>query len=118
MRALSFLPLIVVAACGGSKDAAGPLVESYSSGRACAVASGSCDGGHCAVDLDNRCDSPVTCKLKISSVCQSSNGDTGPATATSDKATQLAGVKRTLEASVDCGQGSPRLTKVEAVECF
>jgi hypothetical protein len=107
-----------VAACAGGESEHAATPDSFATGRSCAEASGSCDGGRCAVDVDNRCDTPLTCRLRVESLCRSTNGDTGPANASSVKLTQLAGTKHTLEAEIDCTPGTPLLTHVQALECI
>jgi hypothetical protein len=67
--------------------------------------------------IDNQCDLPVTCRMKIESQCDA-GGVTGPANAATKQVTQLAKTTNVLEASTQCGQGSAVLTKVTGLECL
>src|SRR5690349_7300912 len=121
MRPL-FAALLVVttAACGGASTevSEGPIADPYTTGKDCAPGSGICDHGRCSIEIDNKCTTPVTCKMIIESQCRSDNGEGGPATAKTGQVTQLAGTKSTLEAQTDCGQGAPAITRVQELTCF
>ncbi len=114
---------IAVASIVGCGAASGPKEasaepESIVTGRSCARAIGNCGQGLCSIQIDNRCDTPVTCQLRVETLCQTSGGDVGPAHASTKHVTQLQGTKRLLEAQTDCGQGTPVATKVEALDCI
>jgi hypothetical protein len=116
MRIL-FLVCLGLAACAGSGSADAPVGEPFVTGRECAQASGACEAGRCTVEIDNRCDTPVTCQLRIESQCQTAAGDVGPATAGTKKVTQLKGTRNMLEAQTNC-EGTAIATKVDTLECI
>ena len=115
------LLVLLVAGCGGSQE--GPVVaaegpETLETGRDCATAATSCGVGRCVAEIDNRCDTPVTCQLHVGSLCKTDGGEHGPANATSERLTMLSGAKQQLEAEVSCGQGTPLTTLVDGVDCI
>lgn len=113
------LGAIVLLACGGSASKAdAPQLEPHDTGKSCAPATFACEPGRCAATIDNQCETPVTCQLKIVSQCQNVGGDTGPANASTKQVTQLAKTKNELEAATHCGQGTPILTSIESLTCF
>jgi len=114
----AFALYLGLAACAGSVSAEAPQAEALATGRDCALATGACGGGRCSVEIDNGCDTPVTCQLRIESQCQTAGGDVGPANASTKHVTQLASTKNVLEAQTNCGQGTAVATKVEALTCI
>ncbi len=118
MRVLFALSLGLTACAGNANEAGAPEgYEALNSGRECALASGACEHGRCTVAVDNRCETPVTCQMRIESQCRTASGDIGPATASTRKLTQLKGARSTLEARTNC-EGEALVTRVEALECI
>lgn len=123
MRPLSILAIPIAAlACGAAQSpddvALAEAPETVETGRDCAQAETSCEVGRCIAEIDNRCDTPVTCQLHVGSLCRTAGGEQGPANATSERRTTLSGASQALEAVVSCGQGTPVTTSVDAVECI
>jgi hypothetical protein len=119
VRIRAAIGFIIILACGcaggaGSAESAGDMVET---GRNCAHAAAHCGGGRCVVEVDNQCDTPVTCQLHVESLCQTNGGDVGPANASTKKVTQLAGTKQSLEVQANC-EGTFLSTKVTSLECI
>lgn len=107
--------------CGGTSSpdvstAAGE--ETFATSRPCATATVACELGRCTAEVVNDCETPVTCQLVVESLCETSNGQVGPADARSEKVTQLAGTTELLGAETSCGVGKPLTTTVQAVECI
>lgn len=115
--AVSVVALTVVACAASPTPAAAPHGEKIETGRACAPASASCEAGRCVATIDNQCDQPVTCRMKIESQCDA-GGLSGPANASTKQVTQLAKTTNVLEASTQCSQGSAVLTTVTGLECI
>lgn len=115
------LALVFVAlsglACTPGTEAAAPQSERLETGRTCAPATASCEPGRCVATIDNQCDLPVTCRMSIESQCDA-GGVSGPANAATKQVTQLAKTSNVLEASTQCSQGAPVLTKVVGLECI
>jgi hypothetical protein len=109
--------LLVAFGCAPPSEAAGPQSEKMATGRACAAASTACEPGRCVATIENQCDLPVTCRMSIESQCDA-GGVSGPANASTKQVTQLAKTTNMLEASTQCSQGAPVLTKVTALECI
>ncbi len=119
----SVLLLVMTLGCGACAAAAverAPALEpeAVTTGKTCARATGACESGRCSADIDNACPTPVTCRLRVETLCQTSEGNVGPAEASTKRVTQLAGTKKTLEAQTDCGQGTAVSTKIAALECI
>jgi hypothetical protein len=116
---LEWFPLVASLACSSSPPKSAEAArEPVQTGRDCAIASARCESGRCNVEVENRCKTPVTCRLRVESLCRTSGGETGPANASTHQVTQLAGTSNRLEAETSCGEGTPVTTKVEAVECI
>jgi len=113
-----FLAALAWLSCAAPPEAAAPQAELLQTGRPCAPAAYSCEPGRCVATIDNQCDLPVTCQLRIESQCQTSAGEVGPATASTKQVTQLAKTSNALEAATNCGQGAPVSTTVVALECI
>lgn len=107
---------LVVACASTTPEVDAP--ETMQTGRDCAPAEIDCDPIHCTADIKNDCKSPVTCKLHAVTYCRPPNGSQGPATATSERLTILAGATKHLQATLSCGNGVPTATRVDRVECF
>lgn len=116
MRVLLLVWLGLVS-CAGSSAGEPTSSEPFATGRDCALASGACEAGRCLVEIDNRCDTPVTCQMRIESQCRTAAGDLGPATAGTRKVTQLKGTKNVLEAQTNC-EGDAIVTRVDTLECI
>jgi hypothetical protein len=114
--ALTFV-VVSGSACTRGTEVAAPQSERLETGRACAPATASCEPGRCVATIDNQCDLPVTCRMSIESQCDA-GGVSGPANAATKQVTQLAKTSNVLEASTQCSQGAPVLTKVVALECI
>ncbi len=118
-RSLALSFSLGLAACGASApEAQAPQADALPTGRDCARAKSWCGDGRCVVEIDNDCKLPITCQLRVESLCQNTNGETGPADASTQKVTQLGHSKNALEAKVECGQGTPVLTKVQSLDCI
>jgi hypothetical protein len=91
---------------------------SHDTGRSCAAARVACKAGNCAANVQNTCETPVTCDLYIECICQAYTGEEGPATATSGKNTILSGEKDGLAARVLCNSGEVVATIARRVTCF
>jgi hypothetical protein len=109
---------LALAACSSPKPADSAAPDTLSTGRDCASAEGTCGDGRCVVNVKNDCAAPITCQLRVESICQNSNGDTGPANASSKRVTQLGHSSASLDARVECGQGTPVTTRVERFDCI
>jgi hypothetical protein len=121
MRLILLLQALILgsAACSVKPaPAQTPELTSLPTGRDCARATPRCGDGRCVVEVDNDCSSPITCQLRIESLCQNANGDTGPANASTKQVTQLARSKKYLETETSCGQGNPVTTNVESFTCI
>jgi hypothetical protein len=124
MRARWLLVTIVSAlACGASTEEPSRAsdVEEWiihDTGRPCAPARVACERGNCAANVQNTCDTPVTCDLYIECICAAYTGEEGPATATSGKNTILAGEKDGLAARVLCSSGEVVATIARRVVCI
>lgn len=114
--------LLVAGACGGggSSPDSGVTIERerLETGRQCAMAHVACEAGRCVAEIDNRCDTPVTCQLHVESLCETDGGEVGPANTSTKHFTQLSRTRRSLEAHTACGQGRAVTTRVERVECI
>ncbi len=115
---LCLFTLTVACGSGTTVPAAGEKPEPVDTGRDCATAQTRCGGGRCVAEIDNRCKLPITCKLHIESLCQTSNGETGPASASTKEVTTLGSQTRSIEAETSCGQGTPVTTRIEGLECI
>ncbi len=104
--------------CGAAEVAPVDNAEPMPTGRDCAMATTRCGGGRCIAEIDNQCKLPITCRLSIESICQTSNGEVGPANASTKEVTTLGAQQRTLEATASCGQGVPITTRVTSLECI
>ena len=109
--------VVVCVGCASHVEAPLPTSEPAETGRSCAHAVTACELGHCTAEIDNRCDTPVTCRFGIESMCQA-GGETGPVDALTKPITQLAGTKRVIEAFTDCHQGAPVTTRPSSLECI
>ena len=92
---------------------AGP--EAIETGRDCATAEATCDGGMCKTEIKNGCDSPITCNVLIMALCQSST-DRGESRGKA-RGTIPGGKSDTLQAVADCEGASITATMVETLEC-
>ncbi|MBK6519960.1 MAG: hypothetical protein IPM79_33790 [Polyangiaceae bacterium] len=113
------LGLVAALGCGaaGSSSTTAEL-DRHDTGKGCAPASFFCEPGRCAATIDNQCETPVTCQLKIVSQCHNVGGDVGPANAATKKVTQLSKTKSVLEAATQCGQGTAVITSIDSLTCF
>ena len=93
------------------------MAQTVETGRDCAHAALACDLDRCTAEIDNRCDTPVTCRLGIESQCEA-GGEVGPVNAMTKPITQLAGTKKVIEAVTSCHQGAPITTKVQSLTCI
>ncbi len=118
MGSLGVSAVLVACGSGVPEPASAPLAEAMDTGRECATAQTRCGGGRCIAEIDNHCKLPITCKLHIESLCQTANGETGPANASTKEVTTLGSRTRTLEAETSCGQGTPVTTRIEGLECL
>lgn len=116
------LVALFLGACGGgsTSTAPGPTAahERLETGRACAMANVACEAGRCVAEIDNLCETPVTCQLHVESLCETDGGEVGPANTSTKHFTQLSRTKRSLEANTTCGQGRALTTRVQRVECI
>ena len=87
-------------------------------GRNCAQAAVACGPGNCAANVENTCNKPVTCDLRIECICRALTGEEGPAMATSGEYTILAGGKEGLSAKVICDSGDVLATIARTVRCY
>ncbi len=115
-----YLALLLTLSCGSSRPADEPDINwvDLETGRQCAPAEVACGPGNCAANVDNRCAAPVTCDLRMESICRAPTGEEGPATATSGKNTILSGQRHGLEAQVLCERGDVLVTIARTVRCF
>lgn len=115
---LGSFTVAIACSSGTPEPAAGNKPEPMDTGRECATAQTRCGGGRCTAEIDNRCKLPITCKLHIESLCQTSNGETGPANASTKDVTTLGSRTNVIEAETSCGQGTPVVTRIEGLECI
>jgi hypothetical protein len=87
-------------------------------GKGCAKAKVACGPGNCAANVDNTCHTPITCELRMESICRADTGEEGPATATSGDQTILSGDKHGLAAHVICDAGEVLATIARKIRCF
>ena len=117
-----FLCLAVLAlGCGPSQDVDSADETSWirlQTGKACARTEVACAPGNCAANIANRCKTPVTCELRMESICRELTGEEGPATATSGEETLLSGERVGIAATVLCNQGEVIATIARTVICY
>ena len=114
--------LLLNLSCGGSQEVSSAEADidwiDLETGRNCAPAEVACGPGNCAANIANRCKAPVTCNLRMESICRARTGEEGPATATSGENTILSGERHGLAARVICDQGEVLATIARTVDCF
>lgn len=110
----------IVAACAAPapEPASADVAEPMDTGRDCATALTRCGSGRCIAEIDNQCKIPITCKLHVESMCLTSNGETGPANASTKEVTTLGSRTKVIEAETSCGQGTPVTTRIQQLECI
>lgn len=124
MRRLLLLPSLVVACACGEQTPAPQAPEddlewlNLETGQTCAQAAVACGPGNCAANVENACNKPVTCDLRIECICRALTGEEGPAMATSGEYTILAGGKEGLAAKVICDSGDVLATIARTVHCY
>ncbi len=123
-----------IAACGGAPtapsepdelglpdDGGGDVVEgdaapeSVDSGIDCAKAEATCEGGVCTVAMNNTCEAPVTCELRIIALCQGET-EVGEARGVG-RDTFPVGYEGELQAGADCEGRAVVGTQVDTLEC-
>jgi hypothetical protein len=109
--------LATLVACGAeASNQQGTTPESRPTGRDCATSEIVCGSGRCVATIANACKIPITCRLHIESLCQTTGGEAGPTSAASKEVTTLGAETRYLEAQVSC-DGTPVTTRIESLAC-
>lgn len=103
-------------ACGGEALQEAAVPESRATGRDCATSEILCGSGRCVATIANACKVPITCRLHIESLCETTGGEAGPTRAASKEVTTLGDETRYLEAQVSC-DGTPITTRIDALSC-
>lgn len=89
--------------------------ESVDTGIACAKAEATCEGGVCTVAMNNTCEAPVTCELRIIALCQGET-EVGEARGVG-RDTFPVGYEGKLQAGADCEGRAVVGTQVDTLEC-
>jgi hypothetical protein len=111
-----FAAFAALVACSAEPPPEGARPESRPTGRDCATSEIVCGGGRCVATIANACKIPITCRLHIESLCQTTGGEAGPTSAASKEVTTLGAETRYLEAQVSC-DGTPVTTRIESLAC-